>query len=128
MDLLPVANIQSFQDASPGGPLIDITSNYLLYAPTGSSRRQEHSKDFLAYTQLPSTSSANKSAVCLRLMQYPLRLRDDERVAAFQLDESQKLLAIITSFVAIPVYLGRLADSVLTLPDTRHNLWQLCDS
>ena len=99
MDLLPVAYIESFRDASPGGPLVDITSNYLLYAPTQSSRRQTHSKDFLAYTQLPQTSLTPTSVKNLRLVRYPLILLEGERIATFQLDESQGLLVVVITFV-----------------------------
>lgn len=96
MDLFPVAHIQGFRDTSPGGPLVEITSNYLLYA--SSVQGQKYSKDFLAYTHLPPASLTIGSMENLHLMQYPLNLRDDERVAAFQLDEGQGLLAVIISF------------------------------
>jgi len=96
VNLQPVAHIQSFRDTSPGGPLVDITPNYLLYAP--SSQGEKHSKDFLAYTRLPFTTPATGSAGN-HLMRYPFLLQDDERILAFQLDESQGLLAVITSFV-----------------------------
>lgn len=108
VNLLPVAHIKSFQDFSPRGPLVDITSNYLLYAPT--SRGQKRSKDFLAYTPLFPTSRGTGFVQNLHLLQYPLNLQSDERVAAFQLDESQGLLAMIISntsqHVAVLQFLG----------------------
>jgi hypothetical protein len=122
-DLLPVAHIHSFPDASPGGPLVDITSNYLLYAPTQSSRTQTNFKDFLAYTQLPQTSLTT-SVKDLRLVRYPLDLQEGERIAAFQLDESQGLLVVIITFVKIFMYSGHSVGTCSILPDTRHSPWQ----